>query len=375
MLSKRTNARKKPGHRILSALLTAVMVFSICLAGMVQNTVEAQASSSVTVYRVYNPDNGEHLYTLDANEVNVLTTNYGWQDEGTGWYAPTSGTAVYRLYNNALLNHLYTTDENEVKTLLKDSNWTIDNNGNPVFYSGGNVGIYRLYNRGLQGQHLLTTDSNEYSVLPSYGWTQEGTALYAEAFSYTASGAFGFFRYLSEKGDEDATAALEILNTATYASSTTEGNAKDATSLTNMQRAISFIKECNELRTANGLSELNVSYQMMAIAMSNLNWSSVNMAHSSQFSVAENLAWGYSDPFYGWYYMEKINYEEQNGGETGHYLNVINNWSNVTGFAVSQYGSYGISHGQVFSYSTDSTMTVEEFEASLNAYIKVMETK
>lgn len=133
------------------------------------------------IYRLYCPVNGEHLYTTDANERDVLSTSYGWTYEGVGWNAPTSGEAVYRLYNSGLQNHLYTTDLNEGRTLtaIDPENWHWDNNGQPVFYSGGTRPIYRLYNEGLQGMHHLTIDSNEYAVLPEYEWQQEGIKLYA----------------------------------------------------------------------------------------------------------------------------------------------------------------------------------------------------
>ncbi len=145
------------------------------------------------IYRLYNPDNGEHLYTTDANERDVLFTEHGWGYEGVAWYAPNSadfGKPVYRLYNNVLCNHLYTTDTNEVATLTKDAAWTVDNNGQPLFYSADNwiwlhesagACVYRVYNEGLNGMHHLTTDYNEYKTLPDYGWTQEGETLRATA--------------------------------------------------------------------------------------------------------------------------------------------------------------------------------------------------
>ncbi|MDR0297889.1 MAG: hypothetical protein LBI11_04470 [Streptococcaceae bacterium] len=142
------------------------------------NATTLPEAPSVPIYRLYNPVNGEHLYTEDANEKDVLSTSRGWTYEGTGWQAPSTGTPVYRLYNPTLKNHLYTTDTNEVKTLTKGNGWQSDNNGNPLFYSGGSVSIYRLYNKGLAGMHLLSTDTNEYNTLPKYGWSQEGTKLY-----------------------------------------------------------------------------------------------------------------------------------------------------------------------------------------------------
>lgn len=132
------------------------------------------APGKVAIYRLYNPRNGEHLYTTDANEKNVLYKSHGWGYEGIGWYAPDTGTPVYRLYNAGLQNHLYTTDVNEVKVLTSRHGWKSDNNGRPVFYSGGAVNIYRVYNPKLRGLHHWTTDRNEYNILPRHGWHQEG---------------------------------------------------------------------------------------------------------------------------------------------------------------------------------------------------------
>ncbi len=144
------------------------------------NPTPEEDTKSIPIYRIYNPLNGEHLYTVSPLEVSVNTSN-GWTDEGIGWYAPSSGTPVYRLYNSSLQNHLYTTDENEVNTLLQIPEWTADNNRQPVFYSGGSVPIYRVYNENLRGLHHLTTDLHEYNILPQHGWTQEAIALYAQS--------------------------------------------------------------------------------------------------------------------------------------------------------------------------------------------------
>lgn len=137
------------------------------------------ATTDIPIYRLYLPDNGEHLMTSDYNEVRTLVLNHGWTFEGIGWHAPSTGTPVYRLYNSGLGNHLYTTDTNEVKVLTTYHGWTLDNNGKPLFYSGGSVNIYRLYNINLNGMHLLTTDNNEYNTLPQHGWTKEGIKLQA----------------------------------------------------------------------------------------------------------------------------------------------------------------------------------------------------
>ncbi|MBF0778589.1 hypothetical protein [Streptococcus cuniculi] len=153
----------------------------LCLFGFVLGIYPVKAEAETTVYRLYNRQNGEHLYTTDKNEKDVLFTSHGWGYEGEAWYAPDNGQGVpvYRLYNAGLQNHLYTTDRNEVSVLTKKHGWTMDNGGNPVFYSGGSSSIYRVYNRALRGLHHLTTDTNEYKVLPRHGWSQEGVKLNA----------------------------------------------------------------------------------------------------------------------------------------------------------------------------------------------------
>lgn len=142
------------------------------------------AGESIAIYRLYNYENGEHLYTVDSNEKDVLYQQHNWGYEGVAWYAPSSGKAVYRLYNHGLQNHLYTMDLNEVEVLTAHHGWQLDNDGKPVFYSGGSTPIYRVYNSALRGLHHWTTDYNEYSILPSHGWKQEGEAFFADSLGH-----------------------------------------------------------------------------------------------------------------------------------------------------------------------------------------------
>ena len=136
--------------------------------------------NSVTIYRLYNPKTKEHLWTANAKEYDVLP-GYGWKQEGIAWKAPASGTAVYRLYNPNTKDHHYTASANEAKVLTAQHGWKYDNNQKPVFYSGGKTPVYRLYNKSFKvGSHHLTKSKKEYDTLPSYGWKQEGIALYCE---------------------------------------------------------------------------------------------------------------------------------------------------------------------------------------------------
>lgn len=184
----------------------------------------SMVSADSYVYRLYNPRNGEHLYTTDANERDVLFFNRGWGYEGDGWVAPDQGTPVYRLYNRGLQNHLYTSDLNEVNVLTSRHGWTKDNNGKPVFYSGGETNIYRVYNPKLRGLHHWTTDANEYNVLPRHGWRQEGvkfkgTAIgkqirtqYFDPNADIIAGNLGNSEWLFLRSDDAAWVAEDALN-------------------------------------------------------------------------------------------------------------------------------------------------------------------
>ncbi|WP_394404984.1 hypothetical protein [Streptococcus sp. 20-1249] len=208
---------KKNIKKLLLVLLTSsAVLFSTNLI-----------SADSYVYRLYNPRNGEHLYTTDINERDVLFFDHGWGYEGDGWVAPENGTPVYRLYNRGLQNHLYTSDLNEVNVLTSRHGWTKDNNGKPVFYSGGDVNIYRVYNPKLRGLHHWTTDLNEYNVLPRHGWKQEGvkfkgTAVgqqirtqYFDPNSNIVSGALGNSEWVFLRSEEAAWVAEDALNDPT----------------------------------------------------------------------------------------------------------------------------------------------------------------
>lgn len=51
------------------------------------------AIDQVMVYRLYNPYTGEHLYTMDENEI-VTLVQLGWEYEGIAFYAYDAGRSV-----------------------------------------------------------------------------------------------------------------------------------------------------------------------------------------------------------------------------------------------------------------------------------------
>ncbi|WP_288338896.1 hypothetical protein [uncultured Allobaculum sp.] len=71
------------------------------------------------MYRLYNPNSGEHFYTAGTREQNYLLS-VGWKDEGIGWIAPLSSQhPVYRLYNANAGDHHCTMDARERDQLIK----------------------------------------------------------------------------------------------------------------------------------------------------------------------------------------------------------------------------------------------------------------
>ncbi|MCR4950194.1 MAG: Ig-like domain-containing protein [Solobacterium sp.] len=133
--------------------------------------------SGISMYRLYNPNSGEHFYTAKKKEKDALIS-YGWQYEGIGWVAPKlSKTPVYRLYNSYSGDHHYTMKEKE-RDALTELGWTYENVG---WYSDDeqNVPLYREYNPNMsQCNHNYTTNKKEHDWLCANGWNDEKIGWY-----------------------------------------------------------------------------------------------------------------------------------------------------------------------------------------------------
>lgn len=143
-------------------------------------TVSEPAQS---MYRLYNPNSGEHFYTGSTVERDALK-DVGWNYEGVGWVAPLkSNTPVYRLYSGT--DHHYCTSEVERNSLL-DAGWKDEGIG---WYSDDEhrVSLYRQFNPNVDpgapsnnsGSHNYTTSRDEHSSLVANGWRDEGVGWHA----------------------------------------------------------------------------------------------------------------------------------------------------------------------------------------------------
>lgn len=162
--------RKKRLTRVASFVLAMMLVLTGTLLYSA-NLSKVEAADYIPVYRLYNPNTGEHFYTVNEVEYEKLQ-KIGWNDEGIGWYGASSGEAVYRLYNpNAIGgDHYYTKSRGEAEVLV-GLGWHIDNEWQPAFYSSGSTNLYVEYNPNAEsGAHNYTTNDAEHNSLLSIGW-------------------------------------------------------------------------------------------------------------------------------------------------------------------------------------------------------------
>lgn len=129
------------------------------------------------MFRLYNPNSGEHFYTASTLEGNHLI-NVGWRYEGVSWIAPASSNSpVYRMYNPNAGDHHYTTSWMERDSLVR-SGWRYEGVG---WYSDDSqtTPLHRLYNpNAWAGAHHYTTSAYERDALVRSGWRAEGIGWY-----------------------------------------------------------------------------------------------------------------------------------------------------------------------------------------------------
>ena len=149
------------------------------LAGI--NVVAFAAEDTLSVACFYNDadkgGDGEHLFTIDQGEMDWLSSLPTWNNQGEAWKAPVSSSlAIYRCYNPNSGEHHYAA-AGEAEWLVSQG-WTQEK---LAFYSDDNMGVpvYRLWN-GLAGvgSHYYTINEFEKDILVAGGWQFEGVNFY-----------------------------------------------------------------------------------------------------------------------------------------------------------------------------------------------------
>ena len=255
-------------------------------------------------------------------------------------------------------------------------------------------------------------DTADAAVTAAQQKVDEAQAKLDSADAQLKQGAIGFFRAMG------ANDAVNIILNAKYAGKTEVGNSKDATSLDNMLNAIKWMKSVNDYRKSVGLSELHVTYKLIAGAIADANYSDTVLDHARQYDFAENLAWNYGiDPSGQWIEQEKgffdkatealygvtglvgkdaydfyakngvainhwiaanCHWENGSSGTVGHYMNIINPELAVMGMATCTKGTMSGLQTQCYTAEISgwsgsgwnmNPISVDEYEQKLTSYI------
>jgi hypothetical protein len=173
------NIHGNRGSKRIVQLVIALAAGVVLACGL---PATAQAASYRAMYRLYNPNSGEHFYTASKAEAkNVVEA--GWRWEGIGWVAPSDGAPVYRLYSGT--DHHYTADAGE-KDWLITQGWRYEGVGWFTADEASGLPLYRQFNpnvdptakRNNSGSHNYTLNKAENDYLVSVGWRAEGIGWY-----------------------------------------------------------------------------------------------------------------------------------------------------------------------------------------------------
>ncbi len=167
-----------------------------------------------SVYMVYNPNSGEHLYTTNDEERSKLVS-LGWSDEGICFGTPVrEGVPVYRLYLKASGEHLYSTNMGEIQ-ILESNGWK--NEGAKFMASSLNaIPVTRLLNPNTSLHHF-TSDEGEIEALVKLGWIKEHQAFsVVHSVSIEPETINGITGYAAYNSIDQKLTGLQKLRTGTY---------------------------------------------------------------------------------------------------------------------------------------------------------------
>ena len=122
---------------------------------------------TTAVYRLFNTKNGQHFYTANKEEHDILVTK-GWNDEGIAWQVrATTAKPIYRLFDKfGTGNHLFTSDAATCDSYIAKG-WADEGIAWYAEASGGRA-VYKLTKDAYE---LLTTSAAEKDALTAAGFT------------------------------------------------------------------------------------------------------------------------------------------------------------------------------------------------------------
>ncbi len=148
------------------------------------------------------------------------------------------------------------------------------------------------------------------------------------------------------------------------------GASYDATDLGNMKKALETMSKINQIRKDVGMQQLEVTDSIMAIGQIQANYAAKKGNHmglapgynlNTVMAVGENLAWGYPDPFVGWYDQEKAVFDKavkELYGKTG-----------LAGQAANDF--YGENHEKIDEWVASYQATTDPY-AQIGHYLAII---
>lgn len=145
--------------------------------------IEEKENQLVPIYRAYNPNDGDHLYTISEKEYDWIT-GLKWSAEGIAFKSVLSdykdAVTIYRLYNSNSGEHFYTLSEKEYNNVASKG-WTKEGIGFYMVPKEKGEAVYRVFNPNATGpgSHLFTSSKEEAAWLVGLGWKDEKIAFYS----------------------------------------------------------------------------------------------------------------------------------------------------------------------------------------------------
>lgn len=156
----------------------AALSIALGAGGAISFDVSYASRPDVWLYRSFNPV-GDHFYTTSLVEWGAMVDS-GWNKEwieGKLWSAATEEGLVplHRLWNQGLSRHSYSIDPEEIAIMTNGGGWTVQGTAGYVHQEkrDGLSALRRGYNP-VTSNHLFTTDSIEFIKALAEGFSDEG---------------------------------------------------------------------------------------------------------------------------------------------------------------------------------------------------------
>ena len=206
------------------------------------------------------------------------------------------------------------------------------------------------------------------------------------AQEWVDNGVFSFLHWTKEAYPQYAAnvdKALEILRKYVATNEVNPTIKGDATSYDNLLITYDLLEENNQFRVNDNnfkASPMHTNFEILAKAMVSANRSTnYKLGHRHTFRVAENLAWGVNNPYYGWYDMEKAIYDQNpNDPRVGHYTNLMDSGYKVCAIACNnnpKINPMRITFAWNADFSDDLLLTEQEYKQILGQYYNIVESK